>query len=63
MRPSAPGSPLVLYTVCDDGRVYRFERAADRSFAQELIYAGALGGRGVVAGRFDAAGLAGATTW
>ncbi len=49
-----PGPGVVLYTVCDDGRVYRFERAADGSFDQQLIYAGALGGRGVAAGRFDA---------
>jgi hypothetical protein len=52
-RRPGPGH-VVLYTVCDDGRVYRFERAADRSFRQELIYAGALGGRGVAAGRFCA---------
>jgi len=49
-----PGAGVVLYTVCDDGRVYRFERTADLSYRSELIYAGALGGRGVVAGRFDA---------
>ena len=39
----------ILYTVCDDGRVYRF---AGAKLEPELIYAGPLGMRGVVAGRF-----------
>ncbi|MHC4550259.1 MAG: hypothetical protein ACYTEZ_15925 [Planctomycetota bacterium] len=54
LRPAAEGGELVLYVVCDDGRVYRFERVTRRAWKEELIYAGALGGRGVVAGRFDA---------
>lgn len=43
---------VILYTVCDDGRVYRYERRADAWRPPELIYAGPLGARGVVSGRF-----------
>jgi nickel transport system substrate-binding protein len=43
---------IILYTVCDDGRVYRYERRSDGWRTPQLIYAGPLGARGVVTGRF-----------
>jgi peptide/nickel transport system substrate-binding protein len=46
------GDAIILYTVCDDGRVYRYERGKGGWGAPQLIYAGPLGARGVVSGRF-----------
>ena len=53
LRPSAPGQALVLYSTCDDGRVYRHEERARDEWSSELIYAGPQGMRGCAAGRFD----------
>lgn len=54
LRPLRAGEPLVLYTTCDDGRVYRHEERGPDSWASELVYAGPQGLRGCAAGRFDA---------
>jgi hypothetical protein len=54
LRPPAQGQPLVLYSTCDDGRVYRHEERARDSWTSELVYAGPQGMRGCAAGRFDA---------
>ncbi|HEX6885168.1 MAG TPA: hypothetical protein VF530_17470 [Planctomycetota bacterium] len=54
LRPPTPGQPLVLYSTCDDGRVYRHEERAPDSWSSELVYAGPQGMRGCCAGRFDA---------
>jgi hypothetical protein len=51
-RPG-PGTPLRIYTTCDDGNVLRSERAADGSWSTTVIYAGPIGPRGVAAGRFS----------
>ncbi len=53
LRPGATHENLVLYTVLDDGRVQRHERAG-KSWSSERIYAGPQGMRGLAAGRFDA---------
>jgi hypothetical protein len=53
LRPTAAGQPLVLYSTCDDGRVYRHEERATDTWARELVYAGPQGLRGCAAGRFD----------
>jgi hypothetical protein len=53
MKPLNAGEPLVIYTVCDDGRVYRHEERAREQWTSELIYAGPQGMRGCAAGRFD----------
>jgi hypothetical protein len=52
-KPGSTADALVLYSVCDDGRVYRHARDTGR-WATELIYAGPQGMRGCAAGRFDA---------
>jgi hypothetical protein len=53
LRPGTDGPP-VLYSVCDDGCVYRHERTGAEAWQSELIYTGPQGMRGVAAGRFDA---------
>lgn len=53
IKPGSTPDSIVLYTVLDDGRVLRHERASD-AWRSELIYAGPQGMRGVAAGRFDA---------
>lgn len=53
-RPPELGPERVLYTVTDDGRALRHERAADGSWRTETIFVGPLGARGIAAGRFDA---------
>lgn len=53
LAPSRAGRATVLYSTCDDGCVYRHERAGE-AWRNELVYAGPQGPRGVAAGRFDA---------
>ncbi len=45
-------APQVLYVARDDGVILRLEEQTDGSWAREIIYAGPIGRRGVVAGRF-----------
>ncbi len=52
MRPPAEGSPLVLYSTHDDGRILRHERGATGGWSTVTIYLGPQGARGVAAGRF-----------
>jgi hypothetical protein len=54
LNGDAPPARPVVYSTADDGRVYRHERQADRSWATELVYAGPQGLRGCVWGHFDA---------
>lgn len=54
LRPPVPGRSLVLYSTCDDGRVYRHEERERDRWTSELVYAGPQGMRGCAAGRFDA---------
>lgn len=53
LAPARPGRPTVVYSTCDDGRVFRHEREGD-AWRNELVYAGPQGLRGIAAGRFDA---------
>ncbi|MCC6409845.1 MAG: hypothetical protein IT453_22015 [Planctomycetes bacterium] len=53
LAPARAGGATVLYSTCDDGRVFRHEREGD-AWRNELIYAGPQGLRGIAAGRFDA---------
>jgi hypothetical protein len=53
LKPGSTPQSAVLYTVADDGRVWRHERRA-QAWTSELIYAGPQGMRGLAAGRFDA---------
>lgn len=53
LRASQADAPAVLYVVADDGCVYRVVQTQE-AWASEMIYAGPLGMRGVVSGRFDA---------
>lgn len=53
LKPDSTAAQLVLYTVLDDGRVLRHERAG-ALWRTELVYAGPQGMRGLAAGRFDA---------
>jgi hypothetical protein len=53
MQSPAPGRPLVLYTTRDDGSIWRHERRAADDWANETIYLGPQGPRGIAAGRFD----------
>lgn len=53
----APGSTaiqLIVYSVGDDGRVWRSARDANRVWSTEVIYNGPQGMRGCATGRFDA---------
>jgi hypothetical protein len=53
MAPRAEGSPLVLYSCLDDGRVLRHERGAPpAAWTTETIYLGPQGARGLATGRF-----------
>jgi hypothetical protein len=54
LKPGSTPDDTVLYSVADDGRVWRHERATDRAWKTELIYVGPQGMRGCAAGRFDA---------
>lgn len=54
LKPRAAGEALVLYSVTDDGRVFRHEEEARDRWRTELVYAGPQGHRGCAAGRFDA---------
>ncbi len=54
LRPGAAVDSLIVYTVADDGRVWRHQRDAKRIWSTELIYVGEQGLRGCAAGRFDA---------
>lgn len=54
LRPGASADSLIAYTVADDGRVWRHQRAAERTWSTELVYVGEQGLRGCAAGRFDA---------
>jgi hypothetical protein len=54
LRPGSSAESIVLYSVADDGRVWRHERGGARAWLTELIYAGPQGMRGCAAGRFDA---------
>jgi hypothetical protein len=47
------GERAIVYAVCDDGLVFRHERAGG-AWKSEMIYAGPQGMRGVAAGKFDA---------
>jgi len=49
-----PGSPTVLYSTHDDGRILRHERRPNGGWRTETIYLGPQGPRGVAAGQFDA---------
>lgn len=53
LKPGSTPEATVLYTVADDGRVWRHERNT-AAWASELIYLGPQGMRGCAAGRFDA---------
>jgi len=54
LRPGATAEHLVLYSVADDGCVWRHERDARGAWSNERIYLGPQGMRGCAAGRFDA---------
>ncbi|MEM7516087.1 MAG: hypothetical protein AAF368_04070, partial [Planctomycetota bacterium] len=46
------GDPLVLYSTCDDGRVFRHEQIQGMNWRSEMIYRGEKGLRGLVSGDF-----------
>ncbi|MBL9077869.1 MAG: hypothetical protein JNL08_10220 [Planctomycetes bacterium] len=54
LRPGATVDGMVVYTVADDGCVWRHERDAAHAWRTALIYVGDQGMRGCAAGRFDA---------
>ena len=51
---SRAGSPVVLYTTHDDGRVLRHEQQSATRWETRTIYVGPQGPRGLATGRFDA---------
>lgn len=54
LKQGATVQSVIVYTVADDGRVWRHERDALRAWHTDLIYVGDQGMRGCAAGRFDA---------
>jgi len=53
LRPPAPQQPLVLYSTFDDGSIWRHERRGADEWANDAIYLGPPGPRGIAAGHFD----------